>query len=105
MKQGAHLLLGRHDFRAFESSGGRRKSAVRTIRRFEIKKNGKMILFLIEADGFLYKMVRSLVGTLLEIGRGRLQVSDFKKLLISKDRRYAGPTAPPHGLTLKAVIY
>jgi len=105
MKQGAHLLEGRHDFRAFESSGGRRKSAVRTIRRFEIKKKGKMISFLVEADGFLYKMVRSLVGTLLQLGSGKIELPVLKKILSSKDRSLIGPTAPAHGLTLKQVRY
>lgn len=105
IKRAARLFLGTHNFRAFESSRGRRKSAVRTIRKFQIRKKGKMIYFTIESNGFLYKMVRSMVGTLLEIGRGRLQISDLKNLLISGGRSRVGPTCPAKGLTLKAVIY
>lgn len=105
MKQAARLLRGRHDFRAFESNGGRRKSGVRTIRKFEIKKRKNMISILIEADGFLYKMVRSLVGTLLEIGSGKMELSTLRKILSSKDHNLIGPTAPPQGLILKRVSY
>ncbi len=105
MKRAARLLRGRHDFRAFESSGGRRKSAVRTIRKFEIQKKGKIISFLVEADGFLYKMVRSLVGTLLEIGSGKMEPSTLREILRSRNRSLIGPTAPSHGLCLKKVTF
>ena len=105
MRQAAALLKGKHDFRAFESSGGRRKSAVRTIRKFEINRKGKIISFLVEADGFLYKMVRSLVGTLLQIGAGKIKLVQIKQILSSKDRNLIGPTAPSHGLILKRISY
>ena len=105
MKRAARLLSGTHDFRAFEASGGRRKSAVRTIQSFSIKKEGKMISFTVVSNGFLYKMVRSMVGTLLEIGSGRLSLVRFKEILASKDRSQAGPTVPPQGLFLKEVKY
>lgn len=105
MKRAARLLCGKHDFRVYESSGGRRKSAVRTIRQFTIRKQGKAVCFTVEADGFLYKMVRSMVGTLLEVGRGWLILSDFKRILTSKDRYLVGATVPPQGLTLKKVTY
>lgn len=105
MKQAARLLSGKHDFRAFETSGSRRKSAVRTIRKFHIEKIGDDLVITVEANGFLYNMMRSLVGTLLEIGRGRTQLSDLRKILASKSRSQAGPTAPAHGLTLKKVVY
>ncbi len=64
-----------------------------------------MISFLVEADGFLYKMVRSLVGTLLQLGSGKIELAVLKKILSSKDRSLIGPTAPAHGLTLKQVRY
>lgn len=105
IKKAAKQLVGKHDFRAFESSGARRASAVRTIQTFEIKRQNKMILFLVKADGFLYKMVRSMVGTLLEIGSGKKGTEIIKKILSSKDRHLIGPTAPAHGLTLKKVYY
>ena len=105
MKRAARLLLGRHDFRAFESSGSRRRSAVRTIRKFQIQRKGRIILFTVEANGFLYKMVRSMVGTLLEVGENKLSLTDFKKILTAKNRILVGSTAPPQGLTLKRVTY
>jgi len=105
MKQAARLLRGKHDFRAFEASGSRRKSAVRTIRKLDIKKTGNDIMITVEANGFLYNMVRSLVGTLIEIGRGRMTLSGLKAVLVSKNRSQIGPTAPAHGLTLKRVSY
>ena len=105
MKQAARLFVGRHDFRVFEASGGRRKSAVRTIRRFEVQKKGQMICFTVEADGFLYKMVRSMVGTLLQVGSGKISLAVFKVLMVSGKREEVGPTAPAQGLTLKKVSY
>ena len=105
MRRAVHMLKGRHDFWAFESSGGRRKSAVRTIRKFQIRKKGNIISILVEANGFLYKMVRSLVGTLLEIGSGKMELSTLRKILSSRDRSLIGPTAPPQGLILKGVTY
>ncbi|MBI4372400.1 MAG: tRNA pseudouridine(38-40) synthase TruA [Candidatus Omnitrophica bacterium] len=105
MKRAARLLSGRHDFRAFEASGGRRKSAVRTLRKFEVKREGKIICLTIEGDGFLYKMVRNMAGTLLAVGSGKMKWPDFEQVLKSKNREFAGPTAPSEGLTLKRVIY
>lgn len=105
MKQATRLLRGKHDFRAFESSGGRRKNAVRTIRKFQIQKKGNMISILVEADGFLYKMVRSLVGTLIEVASGKMELSTLRKILSSKAHDLIGPTAPSQGLILKQVCY
>ena len=105
MKKAAKQFIGKHDFRAFESSGARRASALRTIQTFEIKKQKKIILFLVKADGFLYKMVRSMAGTLLEIGSGKKAPELIQKMLMSQDRRLVGPTVPAHGLTLKKVYY
>ena len=64
-----------------------------------------MIYFTVEADGFLYKMVRSMVGTLLEVGSGKIKLADFKQILIQENRHLVGFTAPAQGLTLKQVIY
>lgn len=105
MRQAAKKLCGRHDFRAFESSGGRRISAVRTIRRFQILKKGNVIFFLVEANGFLYKMVRSLVGTVVQVGCGRRKLDDLKVLLETKNRNLAGNTLPPQALTLKKITF
>jgi len=105
IKQGARFLSGKHDFRVFESSGGRRKSAVRTIRKFEVRREGNVVYFTVEANGFLYKMVRSMVGTILQLGSGKLELANFKEILKLKKRNFVGPTAPPQGLTLKSVTY
>ena len=105
MRLGARLLSGRHNFRAFESSGGRRLNSIRTIQRFQIQKKGKIVSFTIRSNGFLYKMARSVVGTLLEVGSGRLKLSGLKQILATKDRSLVGPTVPARGLTLKRVMY
>jgi len=105
MKRGARLFVGEHDFRAFEASGSRRKGAVRRIRRFTVEKGGRMVVFRAESNGFLYKMVRRMVGTLLEIGRRRMTVSELKRLIESNGHMGVGPTVPAQGLFLKQVIY
>ena len=105
MKKAARLLCGRRDFRIFESTAGRRKTSIRTIYKFEVKKKESLICFTVEADGFLYKMVRSMVGTLLSVGAGKISLSEFKELIVSGQRHQAGPTAPSEGLTLKKVVY
>lgn len=102
-------LVGRHDFSSFEASGAPRKSSVRTIsevwvRRVPGEQVGRIVLE-IEADGFLYNMVRNIVGTAVIIGRGEQAPEWIVKVLHARDRRRAGPTAPPHGLTLVRVDY
>lgn len=113
MRKEASCLLGRHDFKGFCASGSGAKTTIRTIKKISIKRfksellagNGNPIAIEIEADGFLYNMVRNIVGTLLEIGRGRFKKETVKKILDSKNRRIAGPTAPAQGLTLLKVDY
>lgn len=105
MKKAARLFLGPHDFRAFESAGSRRKNAVRTIRKCAIEKKGNLLIFTVESNGFLYKMVRSIVGTLVAVGAGKLGVDDVKKVLRSGSRKLIGSVVPPQGLTLKQVVY
>ena len=105
MKRAARLFCGRHDFRAFESSGSRRKSAVRTIRQLSVQKKGREIVLTVTSNGFLYKMVRSMVGTLVEVGAGKLGLTDLKQIFTLKKRELVGATAPPQGLVLKRVIY
>jgi len=106
MRREAACLLGRHDFSAFCASGSDAKNKVRTVKRIFFKKGpGGLIDLEIEADGFLYNMVRNIVGTLIEIGRGKFKKGSMKKILHSKDRRLAGPTAPAEGLYLVKVKY
>lgn len=108
MREAAKFFIGRHDFRSFTSPSAIKKEKVsffRTIKRFQIQKQGHLILFHVEADGFLYHMVRNIIGTLLEVGRGKRSIRDIPKILKAKDRRMAGMTAPSKGLTLHKVIY
>ncbi len=105
-RSAAAVLVGRHDFKAFETSGGQvRKSTVRTIRRLDVRRDGSRVWLDVEGDGFLYNMVRNIVGTLLEIARGRWAPEEIGRIVQSRDRRKAGPTAPAHGLTLWQVFY
>ena len=98
-------FLGTHDFAAFMAQGSPVATTVRTIQAFSVKKEGDMITFSVTADGFLYNMVRILVGTLLEIGVGRIQPEDIPDIIASCDRTRAGMTAAPEGLYLNNVYY
>jgi len=108
MRKATRFLTGRHVFRSFTSPAMMKKkdaSCVRTIKRFQIKKRGHLILFQIEADGFLYHMIRNMVGTLLEVGRGKKIPAAMTAILKAKNRSSAGMTAPSEGLTLLKVKY
>lgn len=103
---GAAVLRGRHDFRAFAAAGGtERESAVRDLRRLEIRRRGRRVRLEFEADGFLYKMVRSLTGALVNVGLGKLTPRDLAALLKSARRTPQIQTAPPQGLFLVKVRY
>lgn len=103
------FLRGRRDFASFQASGRPSRSTVRNLQRLEIQSQslawGTMLHFVFEADGFLYRMVRNIMGVLLEVGRGRRPPWWVAEVVEAKDRRAAGPTAPPHGLTLEEVKY
>ena len=101
----AKCLIGKHDFKCFCASGSSAKNTIRTIKRFCIKENGSLIAIEIEANGFLYNMVRSIVGTLVEIGRGRFKQGHLKKMLLSNNRKLVGMTVPACGLCLMKVKY
>ncbi len=104
MKKVARSLVGEHDFSSFQSVGSPKRTAVRKVARAEWKRGpGGLLLFEIEANGFLKQMVRAIVGTLVEVGKGKMTLEEFQKILDSKDRKKAGPTAPAHGLFLKEV--
>ena len=105
MRRAAALLTGEHDFAAFCANRHMKKTTVRTLRRVEITRMGGEIRVALTADGFLYHMVRILVGTLLEVGEGKRAPEDMAAVLASRDRMEAGPTAPAHGLTLWSVKY
>jgi len=105
MRRAARCLVGRRDFQAFRSEGWREKDTVRTIRRLTVSKKGRYITVTVTGDGFLYNMVRAIVGTLIDIGRGKRPPEDMEGILASRDRRQAGPTAPARGLCLVWVKY
>ena len=104
MEKEAKSLIGTHDFKGFMSSGSSVKDTVRTIYDIHISKQEDLIFIEIEGNGFLYNMVRIIVGTLVDIGRGRIDNS-MSSIIESKLRSMAGHTAPAHGLFLKKVDY
>lgn len=106
MRAAAELFVGRHDFQSFAANPGYQKeSTVRSLTRCEIKRSGPQWTFVIEGDGFLYKMCRGLVGTLVQVGEGKITAEDIPAILAGRDRRIAGMTAPAHGLVLWKVFY
>ncbi len=105
MKQVAKILVGQHDFAAFQGSEGETKTDRCHLKRLTIQRSGDLIMITIEADRFLQHMARNIVGTLVEVGRGKRKAQEVRKILQSRDRRLAGPTAPPQGLCLVEVKY
>jgi tRNA pseudouridine38-40 synthase len=105
MRQAAARLLGRHDFRGLATSTDERQDTVRRLWRCDVVEEGPEIHVIVEGEGFLYNMVRNIVGTLIEIGRGLWDVRRIDRILATCDRRLAGPTAPAPGLCLVAVHY
>ena len=106
MREGAALFVGKHDFRSFTANQGYAKdSTVRTITRCDLKRSGHLLTVTIEGDGFLYRMCRGMVGTLVQVGQGKFPAGQIKEMLLKKDRRVAGMSAPAHGLVLMKVFY
>jgi tRNA pseudouridine38-40 synthase len=109
MARAARAIRGTHDFASFEASGSERASSVRTVSDVLVARgDGPLqdkIVIEVEADGFLYNMVRNIVGTLVEVGRGARAENWVAEVLVARDRRAAGPTAPPQGLFLVGVRY
>lgn len=104
--EAAAVLRGKHDFKAFAAEGGtERESTVRDLRRLDIVRRGRRVRLVFEADGFLYKMVRSLTGTLVNVGLGKLGARDVAALVKSAKRTPQVQTAPPQGLFLVKVEY
>ena len=106
MRAAISHIIGRHDFKAFEGTGSPRQHTTRQVYSADlIEQQSGLLVFHIEADGFLRYMVRNIVGTLVDVGMQKLTSDDFKSILDSKDRSQASATAPAHGLTLVKVIY
>ena len=102
----AQAFVGTHDFTSFCTLDKREKGDfTRTVEYFRVEKNGSLVTFTVAADGFLYNMVRIMVGTLLAIGQGRIPYGSLKDIIEAQNRKAAGPTAPPHGLYLNKVFY
>ena len=111
MRRAAQALVGTHDFASFQSAGSKRTSTIRTVHEIALERSragegGANLLHIeVEADGFLYNMVRNIVGTLALVGRGKQPETWPGEVLTARDRRAAGPTAPPQGLFLLRVEY
>ena len=109
MRAAAAILEGKHDFKAFSALNGaepdEKDGTVRDVRRLEVVVRGRSLRIVAEAEGFLYKMVRSLVGALVAVGEGKLSPDDIRKILASRVRTAQVQTAPPQGLFLRRVRY
>ena len=105
MNEALQAVIGEHDFTSFCSTKTDKESKVRTVTKAEVVEQDGVLVFTFEGNGFLYNMIRILVGTSLQIGDGLRPVSDMKAILEARDRQKAGPTAPPQGLYLDEVFY
>jgi len=105
MHRAAQALRGRHDFRSFETNWPNRMTSIRTIADIAVERHDRTVRVEVEADGFLYNMVRSIVGTLYQVGRGYWPEIAVGEVMESQDRRVAGQTAPPQGLFMLWVKY
>lgn len=108
MQQAAPHFLGTHDFAGFMAAGGDQKTTVRTVRRCEVSQDSARpaaVRITVEADAFLYNMVRIITGTLTDVGLGRLPAAEIPAVIQSADRTRGGMTAPPQGLFLEDVYY
>lgn len=101
----AEKFIGTYDFSAFCSFGDSLNNHIRNVIRSGVSRNGKLITFTVQADGFLYNMVRIMTGTLLFVAQGKINPDKIEEIILSKDRRKAGITAPPSGLFLNRVFY
>ena len=105
MKNACHFFKGTHDFKAFRSEGSSVKTTVRTIYDVNIKIDGDFIKISVSGDGFLYNMVRIIVGTLINVGRGKITPEDIEKIILGRERKAAGDCVPAKGLKLTEVYY
>ena len=105
MRRAAEYFVGTHDFSSFCSQASEKSNTVRTVHSLEIEKEGDLLKFTVSGDGFLYNMVRIIVGTLLEVNEGKIAPEDIPGIMKRSDRKLAGKTAQAHGLYLNRVFY
>ncbi|MDD2445459.1 MAG: tRNA pseudouridine(38-40) synthase TruA [Clostridia bacterium] len=105
IKLAMEYFIGTHNFFAFSASGSNVKDFIRTIYDFKLEENNDEFSFVITGSGFLYNMVRIIIGTLIEVGKGNLQPQDISQIIKDKERKNAGQTMPPYGLYLYKVYY
>ncbi|MGN1329623.1 MAG: tRNA pseudouridine(38-40) synthase TruA [Eubacterium sp.] len=105
LNEQAQAFVGTYDYSGFCSAKSDVDDTVRTVNSFSVTRQGDMVYFRVEADGFLYNMVRIMVGTLLFVSEGKIKKDELKDIILSKDRKRAGKTAPPQGLYLNKVVY
>ncbi|MBI3449817.1 MAG: tRNA pseudouridine(38-40) synthase TruA [Acidobacteria bacterium] len=105
MRRGAARLLGEHDFSAFKAAGDVSSTPIKNLRRSEISAEGDVVAYTVEGNSFLQHMVRTIAGTLLDVGRGHRSEAWVTEVLGSRDRARSGPNLPARGLTLERVLY
>ncbi len=105
IKDASKYFVGEHDFKAFSNKGNKIENTVRKINDIYIEKSGELLTISLTGNGFLYNMVRIIVGTILKVNKGDILPCDIKKIIESKDRKNAGKTAPAKGLYLNKVFY
>ncbi|GAA0116405.1 tRNA pseudouridine(38-40) synthase TruA [Clostridium senegalense] len=105
MNEACKYFIGTHDFSAFKNKGSSVKTSVRTISELYVEKTGNYVKIFVSADGFLYNMVRIIVGTLIDVGIGKINPKSIKNIIDSKERTNAGKSMPPQGLCLEEVYY
>lgn len=105
LERAAAAYIGKHDFTSFCAARAKEGDPVRTVTRSRVERQGELVLFRVEADGFLYNMVRIMAGTLLQVAFGRFAPEDIPGIIRARQRSAAGPTAPAKGLFLNRVLY
>ncbi|HHX57782.1 MAG TPA: tRNA pseudouridine(38-40) synthase TruA [Clostridiales bacterium] len=105
MRKAAQYFVGTHDFKSFCSIDSDKINTIRTIHKFELEISGDSIIMLVKGDGFLYNMIRIMVGTLIWVDEGKINIDELSDIIKAKDRNYAGKTAQAHGLYLNKIYY
>lgn len=105
MQEAANYMIGEHDFACFCASGSQVKDTVRKIYSIDVKRDGDMISVDVCGNGFLYNMVRIIIGTLLYVNEGKLSTTEISEIIRGKDRKKSGPTVTPQGLTMLSIVY